>query len=207
MDSGGLLSRTASPDGDPDSDGDGDGDPDPDAEPTRQEVFETLSNERRRMVARFLRSEGETELRELSREIAARENHTEPAVVTSEQRRRVYNALQQSHLPKMDDHGVVDYDRARGTVRPVDGLDDVTMYLEVVPDRDIAWSTYYILLGTTLLSLSAAVALDVYPFSLFGLAPTALGSALLVVASGLVHRRRQRSMKIGSEGPPTELGE
>lgn len=163
---------------------------------SRENIFETLSNERRRMVVDSLREDGAVELRELSRQVAGWENDVEPKAVTSAQRRRVYNALQQSHLPKMDANGIVEYDRDRGTVEPADALSDVTVYLEVVPEEEISWGTYYTLLGTALLSLNAAVALGLYPFSLFGLGVTAVCSAACVVISGLVHVYRQRRMAL-----------
>jgi hypothetical protein len=172
-------------------------------QPTRQEVFETLSNERRRLVLHALKREGATELRDLSRQVAAWENEVEPGGVTSQQRRRVYNALQQSHLPKMDENAVVDYDHDRGTVEPTAAAEELTVYLEVVPDRDISWGTYYTLLGTICAALCAAVAGGLYPFDLLSLPVTAVACALFVAASGVVHRHRSRRMEVGRrEGPP-----
>lgn len=47
-----------------------------------------------------------------------------------------------------------------------------------------------------------AVALGVYPFSLFGLAPTAIACTLVVVLSALVHRRRLSGMALDGDDVP-----
>jgi predicted transcriptional regulator len=176
-----------------------------DPDPTRQEMFETLSNERRRMVVHALQRDGATTLRALSRQVAAWEYDTDPEAVSSKQRRRLYNALQQSHLPKMDENGIVEYDEDRGTVEPTAALDDLELFLEVVPEKEISWSTYYTLVGVVCLSLTGAVALDVYPFSLFGMTGTALFCALLVLGSGLVHQYRTRQMALGRGELPEDV--
>lgn len=98
--------------------------------PSDQVAFETLSNERRRRVVRQLLEDDRTELRPLSRRVAARENDKPPERVSATERPRVYNALQQFHLPKLDDLGVVRYDDARGTVEPTDAIDGLATYLD-----------------------------------------------------------------------------
>lgn len=184
--------------------GDGSGEAD-DADPTRQEMFETLSNERRRMVVHALQRDGATTLRDLSRQVAAWEYDTDPDAVTSQQRRRLYNALQQSHLPKMDENGIVEYDDDRGTVEPTAALEDLELFLEVVPGKEISWSTYYTLVGVVCVSLIGAVTAGVYPFSLFGMTATALFCSLLVLVSGLVHRYRTRQMALGRGELPNDV--
>lgn len=170
--------------------------------PSRQEMFETISNERRRLVVHSLQRDGATDVGTLSRQVAAWENDTEPGAVSAQQRRRVYNALQQSHLPKMDENAVVDYDHDRGTVEPTDSLEELTVFLEIVPEKEISWGTYYTLLGVVSLGLCSAVALGVYPFGFFGMAPTAVACATLVLASGLIHRYRSERLSLGTGDPP-----
>ncbi|WP_435062921.1 DUF7344 domain-containing protein [Halobaculum sp. EA56] len=94
------------------------------------EAFETLANERRRLVVRRLmgRDSG-VGLRELSRQVAAWENDKPVERVGSQERRRVYNALQQFHLSKLDDLGVVRYDAGRGVVEPTPALSELRPYL------------------------------------------------------------------------------
>lgn len=81
-------------------------------------LFEILKNERRRRVLRYLwDNDGKASLGTLAEHIAAIENDTTVASLSSAQRKRVYVALYQSHLPKMARNDVIDFDKDRGTVR------------------------------------------------------------------------------------------
>lgn len=152
-------------------------------------AFDTLSNQRRRWVVRDLLDDAadETELGDLAARVAARENETDPADVTPAQRRRVYTALQQSHLPRMDDQGLVDYDPDEGVVRPTQNLEELRVYLEVVPGRSIPWSTYYLLLSVLGASVVAASSFGVPPFTDFPPIALAGGIATAFAASAVVH--------------------
>lgn len=87
------------------------------AELTLDVVFGLLSVERRRQTLTDLRRiDDETTLSEMATRIAALENDVPERAVTSDQRKRVYIALYQSHLPKLADAGVIEYDEARGTI-------------------------------------------------------------------------------------------
>lgn len=88
------------------------------AESTTDDTFHILQNKRRRAVIRYLkrREEISATLDELATYIAAQENDVDASQVSSCQRKRVYVSLYQSHLTKMDDFGVIDYDRDRGTI-------------------------------------------------------------------------------------------
>lgn len=80
-------------------------------------VFGLLSAERRRRLLVFLDEiDGETTLNEAAEVIAAEENDVAVSELTSDQRKRVYVGLYQSHLPKLADAAVIEYDRDRGTI-------------------------------------------------------------------------------------------
>lgn len=84
---------------------------------TLDERFEILKNERRRFVLEYLSSaEQPVELSELADHLAAIENDSTVEAITSSERKRVYVALYQFHLPKMDRMDVIDYDKDRGKV-------------------------------------------------------------------------------------------
>lgn len=91
-----------------------------DGELTKGDVFELLMNRRRRDVLAYLCENEETTLDELATHIAAKENGITIDQLSSEQRKRVYIGLYQSHLPKLDDAGVIDYNQNRGTIELVD---------------------------------------------------------------------------------------
>jgi uncharacterized membrane protein len=174
---------------------------------TQEVVFEMLSNRRRRYVVHYLldADDGtEAELRDLARTVAAWENDKRPEEVTSTERKRVYNALQQAHLPKMDDAGLIEFASSRSTVAATDGLADLQVYLEIVPGGEISWSQYYLLLGVLFLSVALAAAVGVPPFD--GVPGVALAGAMavLVTLSGAAHVYHGRKTRLGAdERPPS----
>ncbi|WP_436345052.1 DUF7344 domain-containing protein [Natronorubrum sp. FCH18a] len=87
------------------------------------DVFHLLQTFRRRETIRYLLHEnGSVRMRDIAEHVAAEEHGTTVADLTSTQRQRVYIPLYQSHLPKLDEAGVIEYDKARGLVRPTDDL-------------------------------------------------------------------------------------
>jgi len=172
---------------------------------SREVVFEMLSNQRRRYVVHYLLArDGPAELRDVSRKVAAWENGKPPEAVSSEERRRAYNALQQVHLPKMDDAGLVEYDADRSTLAATDDLTELRVYLEVVPGDEIPWSQYYVLLGLLCASVTVAAWAGTPPFGTVPGTALAAGMALLVTASGAAHVYHNRKMRLGGgERPPS----
>lgn len=81
------------------------------------EIFHILQNERRRMVLEYLQGTDESvRMRDVAEQVAAWENDTTVEELTSDQRQRVYIPLYQSHLPKLDKAGIIDYQQNRGVV-------------------------------------------------------------------------------------------
>jgi hypothetical protein len=151
-------------------------------------MFGTLKNRRRRDVLRFLRAEGgTTTLRELSEHIAARENDIQVAQVTSKQRKRVYVSLYQVHLPSMDRDGVVNYNKARSTIKLTEPATVLYEYLDG-RDPDSPTGTHYFGLTTFggLLYLFASILLG--PGSLVATATVVglLGSLLALAVYDVV---------------------
>ncbi|ELZ46347.1 hypothetical protein C464_11048 [Halorubrum coriense DSM 10284] len=145
-------------------------------------VFELLSNHRRRMVLYYLRTNGgAVDVQELATEIAAMENDVPADELTSQQRKRVYVSLYQTHLPKMAEMNTIEYDKDGGTVRLADRADDIDEYLTTEDRPTYPWRFHYLLLtviGATALSLSALSA------PVFGAVPLpVLGVAIVVVFS------------------------
>lgn len=79
-------------------------------------LYEALSSRRRRQVIRAL-DDGPRDIGALARALAAVENDIAPDAVDHDQRKRVFVALHQSHLPRLDDWDIVDWDTA-GEVAP-----------------------------------------------------------------------------------------
>ena len=98
------------------------------------ETFDLLRNERRRETLRYLETnDGRATLDEVAENIAAKENDTTVEELTSDQRKRVYVGLYQNHMSKLDDAGVVDYDKDRGTIRITPAARQLLQYLDVPP--------------------------------------------------------------------------
>lgn len=84
---------------------------------SKDEVFFLLKNERRRAVIEYLLDrDGRAKFDDLVVDIAAREKDKDAGQITYKERKSVHTSLYQSHLPKLEDAGVVEYDRRSGTV-------------------------------------------------------------------------------------------
>jgi len=170
------------------------------------DVFDLLASRRRRYTLHYLKQRREpVDVRELAEQVAAWENGVEVADLTSKERKRVYIALYQSHLPTMAKEGIVEYDADRGVVELTSALRDVDVYMEVVPKDDVPWNVYYLGLATADALLLLLAWLAVYPFSAV---PDLVWAVFVLVTFGLsafVQTYFNRRMRLGDEGPPPEL--
>lgn len=177
-----------------------------DSELSSETVFKTLGSRRRRYVLHYLMQvDGPVTVRDLCEQIAAWEHHIERRVVTPKQRKRVYTALHQTHLPTMDRLGVIEYDKDRGTVAVTDHVQTFEVYLDVVPQDDIPWSQFYLILGSVLSVLVVVAALGFPPFSYVGGFGYAVFVAVSFTAAGVIHTIRDRRTLIGSTAVPPEI--
>lgn len=95
-----------------------------------EDVFTAISNSRRRQVLLSLeQSDCTLTVSELAVEIAAIEQLVEPSQVTSTQRTRIYVPLTQSHLPKLDELGLIEYDDRGKHISPTPSTDPVANYI------------------------------------------------------------------------------
>ena len=174
--------------------------------PTRDQLFHVLRNQRRRFAIQHLKRTAEpVDVGDLATQIAAWENEVPVEAVTSTQRRRVYNALQQTHVPELEDTGIVEVDRRE--VELTERAADLDIYLEVVPGEDIPWSEYYLALAGVGLSVVAVTWLNVGPF---GLLPDIAAGAFLAGAfllSAGANYYYQHENLIGGTPEPPELRE
>lgn len=157
------------------------GDADPvgrvESELSPDDIFMTLSNRRRRHVLHYLRHIGGTvTIRDLSEQLAAWENGTTTGEVVPSERKRLYTALHQTHLPKMDALGIVSYDRNRGTVKITDSVGEFDAYLAAMSAEGLAWGSVYLAASTVLGLLAAGGAAGVTPLAWLG----GYGHALLI---------------------------
>jgi len=149
------------------------------AELSLNHVFEILKNERRRTVLHYLADTDEeiVSLGTLAEHVAAVENDTTVARVTSKERKCVYVGLYQCHLPKMDDMDIVEFNQSRGTIALGPNADALYTYLEDSDARTRPWPLYYgavVALGSVLLLVSLLGGAAV------GLTPTVVAMVALI---------------------------
>jgi len=98
---------------------------------SNDDLFHLLQNSRRRAVLRCLQGrEDPVRMRDVAEQVAAWEHDTTVAELTSRERQRVYIALYQSHLEKLADAGVIEYNKPRGVIEPKPLLDRVASYVD-----------------------------------------------------------------------------
>jgi len=166
--------------------------------PSRDEVFTALSNRRRRNVITYLKEAGDgARVRDIAEQLAAWENDREINEVTYKQRKRVYTALHQSHLPKLADSGFIDYEPDRGIVSLTEESRKLEVYLEVVSENEILWSEYYVGLAGVCGLLSGAAAIGTAPFASVSGYTYAILFAVLFAVSGVLHRTVTRRNRVG----------
>lgn len=123
---------------------------------TESQLYELVSNSRRREVLDILRREKrEVYVREFAECIAAGEEGETVDTVRPSDRRRIETALRQFHLPKMSRMGAIEYDRRRKVVQPKLSPSIYAPYLDLeLEGRERRDET---LLGTGLLSLAVVI--------------------------------------------------
>jgi hypothetical protein len=171
---------------------------------SRNELFHVLRNQRRRFALHHLKNtDNPVDIGELATQVAAWENDVPVENVTSKQRRRVYNALQQTHVNELEDTGIVSVDRRE--VELTDTARELDIYLEVVPDRDIPWSEYYLGLGAVGLATITVTWLNIGPFALVPDISAGMFLAVTVVVSAAANIYYQNQSLVGSGDKPPEL--
>ena len=170
------------------------------------EIYRVLSNSRRRETLAVLWTRSDTvTLRELSETIAAAEYGEMPA--PRPLRESVYNALHQTHLPKLDELGLVSYDPIRKSVRSRPAANHLGRYMDVMTRAGISWGEYYRTLGvfglfatvTSMVGVPGFAAVDpLVPATIFlGLFAVSTGYQLTVASFGLRGRLAQLRNRIG----------
>jgi hypothetical protein len=172
---------------------------------TDADVFEVLSNRRRRYALHYLMQHPDdpVEMGDLSTQVAAWEEGIDPEAVTYDQRKSVHTSLYQYHAPKLDETGLIEYDSRGGVLELTDAGSDIDLYLEAVRGREIPWASYFVLLSVLSAAFVGAAALPIPPLA--GVSTAACAGAVVAVflVSSLVFAYDNRTaMRFGSAGPP-----
>lgn len=165
-----------------------------DSSDNRDEIFELLSNYRRRQVILYCKDVEEATLAELAEAVAARELDKPVEEITSAERKRVYTALQQRHLPTLERAGMVEWDGR--TVRLTEESQALEVYLDIVPADTIPWPVYY--LGLAIIGVAVAFALwsGVIPGDVIPVYAWTAGIFAVIAGSALVHLVLTRTYRL-----------
>jgi hypothetical protein len=177
----------------------------PDRQLSKGEIFDVLQNQRRRYVLEYLeRFDEPVALSDLAVQVAAWEYHTPVEEVTNDQKKRVYTTLQQTHLEKMEEAGIVEYDPEENLIRRTPHTEELTVYLEIVPEKEFPWREYYLSLGAISCAVVAALWTGLYPLTLLDPLEWATVIAVTFTASAAYHTFLGADMTLGDEEFPSE---
>lgn len=158
-----------------------------------EEVYDVLCRTRRRHVLQHLRGHGgRVSLASLVEAVAAREYDKPAEELSQTERRRIYVSLFQTHLPKLDRQGMVEWDREDNTVE----LGSDVRLEEYLPREAwtvAGWHRYYLLVTGVGAVVTLLAYANLWLFS--AVDPTTTGAAVvtaafcLAIAHGAVRRR------------------
>ncbi|ESS10263.1 MAG: hypothetical protein A07HR60_02897 [uncultured archaeon A07HR60] len=169
---------------------------------TLTDVLTVISNRRRRFALHHLQRNGPSAtLGELARQIAAWELEKPIELVTAAERKNVYNALAQTHVRQLREHGFIT--EHRGGIKLTTDARSIRIQSDIVPENQIHWSKYYLSVGAFALATSAALvhfAPVAAPVGGWGILV-----AGLVLVSAVAHWHYNRRMCLGVGELPPEL--
>lgn len=166
---------------------------------SRSEVFELLSNDRRRGVLHFVKRADHERISLDSLVDAIAHWEADGETPSSSIRASVYSSLVQTHLPRLEDAGVLKYHADSGVIEPTERSEELQLYLEYSPEGHIPWAEYYLALGAISAALVAVVWANVPPFD--GVPAIVVYAVLTVVLLGSagVHVVQTQRSRLGSE--------
>lgn len=142
------------------------------------ELFDLLSNHRRRYTIRYCRENGSISLSDLAERIAAVEQEKSVAEITAAERKRVYTSLQQTHLGRLEDAGMIESDGDE--IELTDRAEELEVYLDIVPAGSVSWGMYYLVISGLAGLVVAGVWTELVP-------PDLLDQSLLLVVLVVIY--------------------
>lgn len=172
---------------------------------SRDQLFSVLSNHRRRYALHAVQEAGgEATLSEIAEQVAAWEYDKSIQELTSTERKRVYTSLQQHHLSHLEEAGLIEIEH--DVITATSQAENMRVYLEVVPDKNIPWALYYLFLSVIGGFSFFLIYLDWLPPQL---TPLMLAGVFVVIffLSALAHVFQSRDMQFGAESLAPETTE
>lgn len=166
-------------------------------------VFDLLSSARRRYILYYLRQHGgEATINELASQIAVWENDVPEEELTSQDEKRVYVSLYQTHIPKLEERGIVEYDSDSSVVRLTDQVYQIDRYLTAEDVSEFPWQLYYLVVAVV---GGLLFALSVLGVSVFAALDSALVGALVIGVFAVSAVVQYLLGRYGSREVPREL--
>lgn len=154
-----------------------------DQELSQDLLFDLLSNRRRRFVLHYLlREDRPVSIQELSKQVAMWEFGVTDEELSDQQKKRIYVALYQTHVPKLEEAGVIEYDSDTGLVEIAGQARQLEPYLEEGAIERRPWHWYFVGLSVASVVFFLAVATDIAGFA----ALTEFQGGLVVVTAFIV---------------------
>lgn len=159
------------------------------SEPLSQDlVFDLLSSPRRRFILHYLRSESDSiALTALADEVAAWEYESPIDELTDQERKRAYVSLYQTHIPKLADAGIIDYDADSGVVTLTAAASVVDAYLPGKRGPDVPWEFVYPLLTVICIVIFVVGLIDIGLFVSFSVTMAGILILLFFGATSIIH--------------------
>lgn len=169
------------------------------------DIFNVFANRRRRDAFHYLKQRDantDVDVSDLSTQVAAWEHDVDPDRLDYDERKSVHTSLYQFHIPKMDEAGLVDFERQTSTVSLTETGEEIDVYLETVTEDEIPWSSYFLGLSAVDAGFVGLHISDLLPVPSTGIA---VAVAVTFLASSLVFWYCTRNeMRVGTDGePPT----
>jgi len=167
---------------------------------SKEEIFDVLQNQRRRYVLEYLnRFDEPVSLSDLATQVAAWEYGTQVEEVTNDQKKRVYTTLQQTHLDRMEDAGIIDYDADANLISRTPHTEELTVYLEIVPGSEFPWREFYLSLGSISCAIVVALWAGLFPLTLLTPLEWATVIAVTFTASAAYHTYTGAELQLGED--------
>ncbi|SEH17962.1 hypothetical protein SAMN04487967_3497 [Natronorubrum sediminis] len=160
---------------------------------SQAQLFDVFSNARRRRTVQYLKQQGrQCDLAPLVEQVAAWENDVDPSEVTRTQRRRVYISLYQTHLPMLEEHGIVDWNPDEHVIRLLPGDEVFDPYLDHRLESQRPWHRFYAVVTSLGVIAFALTVFSVGPLTVTAAPLVALVLCVLVLAVSVVQHLSRR---------------
>lgn len=171
----------------------------------QNELFDALGSHRNRYVLyACLQSTEPLSISAVANQVAAWEYDKPLSEVTSEEHKRVYTALQQYQLSKLERANLIEIDNMH--IECTDRARNLDLHIELVSESDVPWSGFYLGLSVISGALFGLKVLGVLPDQI-SYPVLAVGILLAYLCSAVVHYWTSSQVHFGPVDRTLEIDE